>query len=357
MTFKHVKFEDSMTMRSLEKLAKEKGWVQTEELQKTASQKTKKSASISNNLMENILKLCSGLRDLGLGKYANELEEKFVFYKKANSLYETSNETGEDVVQTAHPQGSHKIEGVEGDAIIETILDGHLKLVDVCNKKPNGKLASQSDILHAVKNVLAQGAGQEYHLENFLAPTAPSAPEKVVKDVAWTDGNRANSKFIQFNMQNVGLPISKVVSLLGQLEALASDQRFPAGTALAVKKGQEFVQSFATAYLSACTVALKKAQELEASRLKNVNDLDQSRVNFDEVGAPFKSGILGKTAIGKANSFTGVIEAVQSMSKGLGNLIFDKFFPGFDFDEPFMKSVRDKALELFTQIKRELGSE
>jgi hypothetical protein len=342
-------------MRSLERLAKEKGWSQPE-LVKTA-EATQPDYTISGNLMENILKLCAGLRELGFGKYANELEEKFVVYKQANTLYEISSETGDDVIDTAHPKGSHKLEGVEGDATVETIIDQHLKMVEVSNKKPTGKLASQDDILNAVKKALGQGFGQEYHLENFLAPKTPSAPEKVVKDVSWTDGNRANSKFIQFDMANAAVPLTKVVGLLGQLEALASDQRFPSGTAGAVKQGKDFVQSFATAYLNACQGAAKKAQELEASRLANVNELDQSRVTFQEVGSVFKTGMLAKTAVGKADSFTGVVDALKGMSKGLGNLIFDKFSPGFDFDEPFMKSVRDRAMELFAQIKRELGSE
>lgn len=355
MTFKHVKFEDSVTMRSLERLAKEKGWSQPE-LLKTA-EASQPDYSVSGNVMENILKLCAGLRALGHNKYANELEEKFIAYKRANSLYETSSETGDDVVDQAHPDGSHKVSDVDGDATVETIIDQHLKMVEVTNKKPTGKLASHNDILHAVKNVLAQGIGQEYHLENFLAPTAPAAPEKVRNDVAWSDGNRANSKFIQFDMTNAAVPLTKVVGLLAQLENLASDQRFPAGTAQAVKQGKNFVQSFATAYLSACEAAAKKAQELEASRLSNVNELNQSRVTFAEVGAPFKSGILAKTAVGKADTFTGVVEALKGMSKGLGNLISDKFSPGFDFDEPFMKSVRDKAMDLFGQIKREVGAE
>jgi hypothetical protein len=355
MTFKHVKFDDSMTMRSLERLAKEKGWVKPE-LVKTA-EAAQPDYTISGNLMENVLKLCAGLRNLGFDKYANELEEKFIVYKQANSLYEISSETGDDVIDTAHPKGSHKLEGVEGDATVETIIDQHLKMVEVSNKKPTGKLASQSDILNAVKKALGQGFGQEYHIENFLAPQTTTAPEKVVKDVSWTDGNRANSKFIQFDMANAAVPLTKVVGLLSQLEKLASDQRFPAGTAAAVKQGKDFIQSFATAYLTACSVAAKKAQEIESSRLSNINELDQSRVTFKEVGSAFKSGMLAKTAIGKADSFTSVVDAVKSMSKGLGSLIFDKFSPGFDFEEPFMKSVKDRAMQLFAQIKSELGSE
>lgn len=156
MTFKHVKFEDSVVMRSLEKLAKEKGWVQPEKITKTASSKT--DLSPSANLMENVINLCSGLRQSGFHKHAEELEEKFMCYKQAQTLYETSSEKGEDLVECAHAGGSHKLEDVEGGelAVFETIIDQHAKHLQMIDKKPTGKLASSRDILGAVKIALGQ---------------------------------------------------------------------------------------------------------------------------------------------------------------------------------------------------------
>ncbi len=155
MTFRHINFEDSSTMRSLEKVAREKGWVGETPLSKIASLE-ENDLSASANLTENILKLCSGLRDSGQGKYADELESRFITYKKAQTLYETSKETGEDLIDFAHPKGSHKLEGFEGDAVIETVIDQHLAFLKMIEKKPTGKLSSSSEILKAVKNVVAQ---------------------------------------------------------------------------------------------------------------------------------------------------------------------------------------------------------
>lgn len=160
MTFKHVKFEDSAVMRSLEKVAKAKGWATEESLTKTASKKTDLSATA--NFTENILKLCVGLRQSGFNKYADELENKFVAYKQATTLYETSSEKGEDLVDRAHPKGSHHLENVDADeAVFETILDQHVKNLKMIDKVPTGKLASSRDILRAVKVVLAQDAEEE----------------------------------------------------------------------------------------------------------------------------------------------------------------------------------------------------
>lgn len=157
MTFKHVKFEDSPTMRALEKVAKEKGLVKPEALQKQASAPKKPDLTPSDDLMENILKLCNGLRSKGLVKAASEIEVNYLNYKQAQTLYETSKEKGEDLVDTAHPKGSHKLENVEGDeAVIETIVDQHLKHLQMIDKKPTGKLADASQVIKAVKRVLGQ---------------------------------------------------------------------------------------------------------------------------------------------------------------------------------------------------------
>lgn len=153
MTFKHTNFDDSATMRSLIKVAAEKGWVKQEPIQKTAS--VSEDLSPSDNLTENVIKLCSGLRNSGLDKFADELEIKFLTYKQANSLYGVHKEEGKDLIDAAHPKGGHKMEDL-ADAVIGTILENRLKILNVVNKKPTGKLASHLDIMKAVKVALGQ---------------------------------------------------------------------------------------------------------------------------------------------------------------------------------------------------------
>ncbi len=157
MTFKHVKFEDSPTMRALEKVAKEKGLVKPEPLQKKASVTKKADYTPSDDFMENIFKLCAGLRANGLEKAAAEVEVNYLRYKQAQTLYETSKEKGEDLVQAAHPKGSHKLEGVEGNelAVVEDILDQHKKIKEIVEKKPTGKLSS-AQVISDVKRALGQ---------------------------------------------------------------------------------------------------------------------------------------------------------------------------------------------------------
>ena len=95
---------------------------------------------------EKILSLCSKLRSEGFSKQAEGLESKFLAYKSAAvHLYNTHNETGEDLINAAHPDGDNAIcDAADGLGTVETVLSRHKKMVDVITKEPKGKLASRS---------------------------------------------------------------------------------------------------------------------------------------------------------------------------------------------------------------------
>ncbi len=158
MTYKNVKFDDSAVMRSLEKLAINKGMIKPEEIKKQAASKLKLDLTPSSDLSENIMKLCSGLRAGGFNKQAEEIETKFVNLKKAEvALYELTKETGEDVVERAHPDGSHEMKGLDGDATIEDLIDISKQMRQIALKPAKGKLANNQAI-NLVKLVLAEDA-------------------------------------------------------------------------------------------------------------------------------------------------------------------------------------------------------
>ena len=155
MTFKHVKFEDSEVMRSLERVGVAKGIVKVAQPTKSIYELIGARPGPTGNLTEDIVVLCDRLRKEGFESQALDIEQKFMMFKKADSLYQTSKETGEDLVNAAHPDGSHDLEGVVGDATVETILDRHLAFLDVLERKPTGKLAAK-DITNAIKYALGQ---------------------------------------------------------------------------------------------------------------------------------------------------------------------------------------------------------
>ena len=195
MTYKNVKFHESPVMRSLERVAVEKGIIKPETIQKTASKKGTNLAP-GPNLEENIFKLCSGLREQGFSKQAIEIESKFFNLKKAVHLYDTHGETGDDLINAAHPDGSHQMKDVDGDAMIETILDKHKAMKRMIEKEPTGKQGSvkkladivksagkinNKDAINAIKIVLGQDAQEPAPNLNSLYAEANNSLERFIK--------------------------------------------------------------------------------------------------------------------------------------------------------------------------------
>ena len=165
MTHNYTKKPVSEVARSLEKIALEKGLFKPEPVNShkspTEAFKIATALAPTDNLAENILKLCHGLRTQGFDKYASELEVKFLQYKQAaaNGLYDVWHHgepsSGEEVLHQAHPDGSHKMVDVDGDAVVEDLLEKQKKIQQVILKTPTGKLAAK-DAVNIAKIILAQ---------------------------------------------------------------------------------------------------------------------------------------------------------------------------------------------------------
>lgn len=241
MTFKHTNFEDSVTMRSLEKLARDQGLVKDQPMTKAAASEL--DLSPSESLTENVLKLCAGLRGAGFDKYAVELEEKFLNYKQAQTLYEVNKETGDDLVHAAHPKGSHKLENVDSDeAVIEDILDQHMKHVKMVEKVPTGKLSSAHSILKAVKVALGQEMTEEQliplraqkaidQLKSVL-PILDDARLKILNKMNTTtlagsfESNYKDIKSVVDGLVPESLTVKNIDSVIGSLNSLQTSINF-----------------------------------------------------------------------------------------------------------------------------------
>jgi hypothetical protein len=148
MSLKHKNFNESIIMQSYLNKALEKGLLKSEDSYdnqfiKSAAASVKDN-KLSENLNDNILKLCTKLRNSGFESYADDLERNFLSYKFASKdFYDVSKETGEDVINAAHPDGSKKIiEESTGDmGVVRTLIDSQKKIQEVVKKQPSGKLA------------------------------------------------------------------------------------------------------------------------------------------------------------------------------------------------------------------------
>lgn len=181
MTYKNTKFDESAVMRSLEKLALENGMIKPDEIKKSASTKPQLNLKPTTDLSENILKLCSGLRAGGFHKQAQDIENKFINLKQAETnLYNTTGETGDDLVDQAHPDGSHDLHDLDGDATVENLIDISKKMREVAMKPAKGKLANHNAI-NLVKLVLAQDNTNEVSLKDKAVSNIQSAVSLVQK--------------------------------------------------------------------------------------------------------------------------------------------------------------------------------
>lgn len=170
MTYKNTKFEDSPVMRSLEKLAQKKGLIKNDPFKKEASAPAP-SYVPTENLNQNILKLCSGLRSQGFGRYASELESKFLALKSA-----------ENILEEAHPEGSVTLKDMEGDATVEDCADQKKMIEDIIKKTPKGKFGH--DIVNLVKITLGSGGSSTAFsfVSKNLLPELTAAAELIEKD-------------------------------------------------------------------------------------------------------------------------------------------------------------------------------
>ena len=154
----------SEVARSLEKIALEKGLIKPEPVNSykspTEAFKAATALTPSDNLAENILKLCAGLRTQGFDKYASEIEVKFLQYKQADAsgLYDVWHhgepKSGEELLYQAHPDGSHKMVDMDGDVVVEDLLEKQKKIQQTILKTPTGKLAAK-DAVNIAKIILA----------------------------------------------------------------------------------------------------------------------------------------------------------------------------------------------------------
>lgn len=148
MTLKHIGFLQSETLRELERQSVKKGHFEPtpEEIVQAAVEQRKKERKIepTEDLFVDIMNLAEGLREKGYKKQAAELEKKLVILKSAEKhLYHVHEEEGDDLLDFAYPGGDPEVAPAGGDlGRVETPQSGHKKLLDIVNKTPSGKSAS-----------------------------------------------------------------------------------------------------------------------------------------------------------------------------------------------------------------------
>jgi len=145
-------FFDSEMERSFLKTAKKKGWVKDEPKQivRTASAKV---PTATGSVDVDICLLVNALREKGFEKQASDLESSFTHYKKAETEYRVMSETGEDLIEAAHPEGDTKIvDSKDGHGDVETDLSAQKKILEIAIKEPRkSSLAAAAELIKSAQ--------------------------------------------------------------------------------------------------------------------------------------------------------------------------------------------------------------
>ena len=122
--------------------------------ERQAAPKSAETIEKASGLTPKLLRLANSLRANGFEDYALNIEDKMMRIKRAQTIdiYKVHKETGEDLVNEAHPDGDHNVsDGELGD--VETIVSLHNKARKMVEKMPTGKLAA---VVEMCKVVLGQ---------------------------------------------------------------------------------------------------------------------------------------------------------------------------------------------------------
>lgn len=146
-------FFDSEMERSFLKTAKKKGWVKDEPKQivRTASAKV---PTATGSVDVDICLLVNALREKGFEKQASDLESSFTDYKKAETEYRVMSETGEDLIEAAHPEGDTKIvDSKDGHGDVETDLSAQKKILEIAIKDPGkSSIAAAAELIKSAQD-------------------------------------------------------------------------------------------------------------------------------------------------------------------------------------------------------------
>lgn len=146
---RHIKLPKSSVKDSFKEIALEKKWINPEQIEKKASIN---DLSLTDSLDANISKLIIGLKDSNLDKFAEEIRYHFLNYKKAeNDLYNVTKNEYSKYINLAHPKGSHKMENMEGDAVVEDLYDTQSAILNLLKdkKKVKVKTAQEQSLTYA----------------------------------------------------------------------------------------------------------------------------------------------------------------------------------------------------------------
>ena len=113
--------------------------------ERQAAPKSAETIEKASGLTPKLLRLANSLRANGFEDYALNIEDKMMRIKRAQTIdiYKAHKETGEDLVNEAHPDGDWSVGSGEGDlGDVETIVSNFKEDAENRREDANGEICS-----------------------------------------------------------------------------------------------------------------------------------------------------------------------------------------------------------------------
>ena len=152
--------------------------------------------SVTASVIGELISLASDLEEMGEVEAAIAVDKQVGIYKEAlDKLYDVTGETGEQLINEAHPGGGPVMAPAKDEGgKVETLLEEHKKMVDKATKKPTGKYAELVMNLIATANSLEdEGRSEEAKLVDDtirdLLQTDPFVNRSLASEMASSEDN------------------------------------------------------------------------------------------------------------------------------------------------------------------------
>ncbi len=149
MKHKHIGFSDSIVMRELEKIARDKNLVEEELYIPILNKKASTDLVSTGDVFMDTINLAKALRMKGFPKQAIALENQVIEFKKtaadiADNPYDWWEEKGDSLLEHAHSEDKVELPSSGGFGLIEDEVNAHDKIMRLVEKAPTGKIAKKN---------------------------------------------------------------------------------------------------------------------------------------------------------------------------------------------------------------------
>lgn len=188
-------------------------------------------------IIQELISLASDLEEMGEVEAAVTIDKQISIYKEAlDKLYDVTGETGEQLIEQAHPGGGPTIvPAKEEGGKVETVVEEQKKSIDKATKKPTGKYAQLVlDLIATANSLEDEGRTEEAQMVDQtlreLLETPPFVNRSAASETAGSEDSKVSDlEKTAFIRENVSADIKDFVSELKQAKRyIGSRQYWPA---------------------------------------------------------------------------------------------------------------------------------